>query len=272
VWFVPGWFYRTEPGTGAAFLRQRALLTRLGAEHRLLEVVENGTVEENARHIAREVRALEPGARVILVSASKGGPEAAHALGALLDPDETVPVVAWINVGGLLRGTPLADWATRWPMRWLTPLYYHVQGRDPGASIESLTTEASRARFEQETIPDHVMVINFAGIPLSGDISPGAEFGYTRTRHAGPNDGLTTIVDEIAHGGRTIVQVGLDHYFLDPDLDLKTLALALTVATELDRPLPAACRAAGNRPPAPAVPRGSVRPTPRARGSSAARP
>ena len=38
------------------------------------------------------------------------------------------------------------------------------------------------------------------------------------------------------------VQPGLDHYYRDLELDLKTLALALTVMLELGRPLPAACQ------------------------------
>jgi hypothetical protein len=40
------------------------------------------------------------------------------------------------------------------------------------------------------------------------------------------------------------VQVGLDHYYRDSELDLKTVALALTVVTELGDQLPPSCRAA----------------------------
>lgn len=248
VWFVPGWFYETQPGTGANFFRQRLLLERLGVENRLVPLIENGTVEQNARILAREIRQLASDDAIILVSASKGGPEAAHALGALLTAEEARPVKAWINIGGLLRGSPLADFARSWPIRWLAPLYFWHQGRDPGDSVESLTTERSRARFARETIPEHVALINFAGIPLSGDVSSAAEFGYTRMREGGPNDGLTLIVDELAHGGRTIVQMGLDHYYRDPELDLKTVALALTVITDFGHPLPAACRARSDAP------------------------
>ena len=35
-------------------------------------------------------------------------------------------------------------------------------------------------------------------------------------RPLGPNDGLTPLIDVLAHGGRTIVQLGLDHYYRDP--------------------------------------------------------
>ncbi len=244
ILFAPGWLYRSQLGTGADFARQRALLARLEVESRLLPVIENGTVEANARIIAEQIRGRAAGARpVILVSASKGGPEVAHALGAVLRPEETAAILAWVNVGGLLKGAPLADWASVWPRRWLARLYYWWQGLDPADSIESLTTERSRARFESERIPGHVLILNFVGIPLAGDLSPGAEFGYRRTLASGPNDGLTPIVDEIAHGGLTIVAPGLDHYYRDPELDLKTLALALTVVLELGRPVPASCQA-----------------------------
>ena len=79
-----------------------------------------------------------------------------------------------------------------------------------------------------------MLVVNFVGVPLSGDIVEGAEFGYSVTKRVGPNDGLTPIIDEIAHGGVTVVQVGLDHYYRDPALDVKTVALALTVLCTLD--------------------------------------
>jgi hypothetical protein len=241
IWFVPGWFHETQPGTGANFFRQRLILERLGVENELVPVIENGTVEENAFIIAERIRARDEDDPLILVSASKGGPEVAHALGHLLEPAETRPVLAWINIGGLLRGSPLADLATSWPARWLVPLYFGLEGLDPGESVASLTTARSEARLAAQTVPRHIMLINFAGVPLSGDVSEAAQFGYGWMRELGPNDGLTPIVDELAHGGRTIVQVGLDHYYRDPDLDLKTVALALTVMTELGHELQPAC-------------------------------
>jgi hypothetical protein len=127
------------------------------------------------------------------------------------------------------------------------PLYFEIEGLDPGESIASLTTAKSEERLAAQTIPPHIMLINFTGIPLSGQVSEAAAFGYGRMRELGPNDGLTPITDELAHGGRTIVQVGLDHYYRDPELDLKTVALALTVMTELGHDLPPACRSGTGR-------------------------
>ena len=235
VLFAPGWFYETQPETGGDFRKQRDLLESLDIDTQLIRTVDNGTVEENAAIIAAHIRDIaDSGRKIILVSASKGGPEAAHALGHVLGPAEASPVKAWINVGGILKGSPLADWAVEQPKKWLTRLWFALQGYDVSESVPSMTTMAAEERWRQETIPEHVLVVNFVGVPLSGDIVEGAELGYSVTKRVGPNDGLTPIIDEIAHGGVTVVQVGLDHYYRDPALDVKTVALALTVLRTLD--------------------------------------
>lgn len=232
--FAPGWFYETQPETGGDFGKQRDLFERLGVETQLIRVVDNGTVEENAAIIAAHIRDVAgTGRSIILVSASKGGPEASHALGHVLAPEHTSKVKAWINVGGILKGSPLADWAVEGPKYLLTRIWFAFQGHDVSRSVASMTTVAAERRWRRESIPGHILVVNFVGIPLSGDIVQGAEFGYSVTKRVGPNDGLTPIIDEFAHGGVTVLQPGLDHYYLDPRLDVKTVALALIVLRAL---------------------------------------
>ena len=234
VLFVPGWFYRSDPQTGADFAAQRTLLTDLGIPNQLVVTRENGTIEENARIVAEEIRRVGPAGRgIILVSASKGGPEAAHALGRLLAPHETAAVKAWINVGGILKGSPLADWASAWPTRWLVWLAASHRGRNISESLQSMTTARSLARWRRETLPETIRIVNFVGVPLSGHITADAEFAYARARHAGPTDGHTALIDELAHGGTTVLEVGLDHFYRDPEIDLKTVALGLTVMKEI---------------------------------------
>jgi hypothetical protein len=121
----------------------------------------------------------------------------------------------------------------RGPKRWLVKFVTFAKGWD-FASIESMTTHRSRARFNRLYIPQSILVINYVGIPLSGDITKLAKDGYEDLRGEGPNDGLTLITDEIFPGGITIVEQGLDHYFQDKEIDLKTAALAQTIITRLE--------------------------------------
>lgn len=236
--FVPGWLYRTDTTTGADFARFRTLLAEHGARVALAAVDENGTVEHNAALIAQEVRALRAASAtqsVVLVSASKGGPEAALALSMLNGDPAADAVKAWINVGGLLGGTALADLGLSWPACWLVRLAVLPDGWREGSfdGIRSLTPARSVQRASALRWPAHVLVVSYVAVPLSGQLSAMARDGYSRLRTQGPNDGLTLITDAIAPGGVTIAEFGADHYLRQPDIDRKTLALARAVTRHL---------------------------------------
>ena len=134
VLFAPAWLYRSHPQVGADFARQRRLLERLGIPHRLIPNPESASVEDNAAAIAETVRetGCNEGA-LILVSTSKSGAEVALALSRLLAPEETACVVGWLNAGGALGGTPLADAALRPSASWLTNLVLWLNGWDRAA-------------------------------------------------------------------------------------------------------------------------------------------
>jgi hypothetical protein len=223
--FVPGWLYRAHPTTGADFARFRKLLADHGARTALVETGENAGVEDNATLIAEWIRrAAQSERRIVLVSGSKGGPEAELALSRLRDEPAACSIVAWVNIGGLLRGTPLADFALSWPVRWLVRWAMVPDGSVEG--IESLATERSARRRQALRVPAHVLTIDLVAIPLSGQVSAPARSGYERLRVRGPNDGLTFVIDAIAARGVTIPVLGADHYFRTPDIEAKTLALA----------------------------------------------
>ncbi|MDX2224702.1 MAG: hypothetical protein SFV21_18255 [Rhodospirillaceae bacterium] len=242
VHFVPGWFYRRNPSTGADFAAQRRVLNALGFTHRLIEIDEDGAVEVNAQAIAAHLRRARAGASgIVLVSTSKGGPETAHALGRLMSADEATAVAAWINIGGILGGSPLADTATTWPISWLARLALSWDGIDARASLPSLTSAAAARRLAVERMPGHLRIVNYVGLPVSGQITAEALDGYRRLRRFGPNDGLTPVAEQWRHGGDVIAAPGLDHFYRDPEIDTATAALAFTVFEALGHDRPATC-------------------------------
>ncbi len=224
---IPGWLYRRHPETGANLERELRVLRHAGIDARRIEVDENGSIETNAATIAEQIRRRRE-RRIILISASKGGPETALAL-RMLPPTERQHVVAWVNVGGILRGTALADDALVAPKRWLTGIVLRRRCQ----SVVSMTRGAIMARAHR--IPQPPLIVNYVGIPLSGDVSPRAREGYCALRRDGPNDGLTLITDAIAPDSVTITTIGADHYFQLPDADRRTVALLATVLDLLDR-------------------------------------
>jgi hypothetical protein len=228
--FIPGFHYLTDPTSGADFASERTLMGELGIDVQLATIQEDGTIEENAQIIAQIVRSesrYHP--KLILVSTSKAGPETALALGKMLRPTETACVRAWISVGGLIRGTPLADRAMTWPNSWIVPSIFSMQKVD-FRSVPGLTTRASRARMNNIRLPQHILVVQYVAAPLSGQIAEDVRSRYRYLSKYGPNDGLTLLADELIPGGVTIIELGVDHFYRDPDINVKSLAIANVVA------------------------------------------
>lgn len=209
--------------------KARKIITEAGLENYLIEIEETGTVEENANYLAKEIiRYNHINKNLILVSASSGSPVVLQAIGEFLQPSQLMNVIAWVNIGGILKGSPAADAAVRWPRRWFTKIYLIRKGWRYD-SLESMTTAKSQNRFKRVNLPPHIFYLNYIGIPLSGQVTTLAKERYLSMRAHGPNDGITLIIDEIIPNSVTIVELGSDHYYLDPKIDLKTVALAQLV-------------------------------------------
>jgi hypothetical protein len=227
VLFVPTYLYKRFSFTGADFAAPRAALKKVGFACYFVETQDDGAVEANADLVIAAIRArAQSGRRLIVVSASKSGPEVALAL-TRLGPGESGQVAAWINTVGALQGSPMAD-------ERLAPELEYIVGKVDVAGRESVTTERSRQRFNSFRIPEHVFVVNYFGIPVSGSISFLARRGFFPLRKHGPNDGVLLLSDMIFPGGVTLAELGSDHFLLNDHLDVTAVALAITVIRWLD--------------------------------------
>lgn len=227
VLFVPGWDYVDNGhATGADFAAARKLAAAHGLENRLVPLPPTGSVAQNADAFAAEVRRHAGAGKTILVaSASSAGPAVHFALGGLLGPDERRHVKAWLNLGGILQGTPLIDFMQTPPQSWLFDgvAWYNGWTRD---ALTSMGTREARARFAAlPALPD-VLVVNYVGIPLSGQLGRFSRDKYPLLAGDGPNDGIGLVADVIAPDSLSIVALGSDHFFADdPQIEAKTLAL-----------------------------------------------
>ncbi len=149
---------------------------------------------------------------MILVSTSKAGPETQLALDRLERAGKAGHVAAWVNIGGLLNGTPLADHWEAWPRSWLAALAFAFMGHGT-ESIGSMTTGARRPHFAALRLPAGVLVVTYIGAPRASEVNPGAQNDYAIIAPHGPNDGMTLLADALLPQGITVVERGLDHYF-----------------------------------------------------------
>jgi hypothetical protein len=207
----------------------------MGIANRLAPIDENGAVEGNARIVANTVRqASLQGRRILMVSASKSGPEVAQALGRELSPTECASVVGWVSIGGVVRGTPIADRILAPEVRWLMELKFTLEGFNLQGA-KSMRTDRAGAAFESLTFPSHVRIVAFVPAPVSGNITKRGKFGYLLMRWRGPNDGLVLLADELIPGGSPLLAVGVDHFLENPDRDLWTAAMFRVLMKEIVR-------------------------------------
>ena len=229
VLVVPTYMYKRLFAAGADMAVPRAALQKAGLTCYFVETDDDGPVESNADLVAAAIRThAQSDRRLIILSASKSGPEVALAL-TKLGPNETRHVAAWINAVGALQGTPLAD------DRIFPELEYIVGKLDP-LGTESMTTARSRLRFDTFRIPEHVLVVNYLGIPVSGTVSFWMRRSYSPMRKYGPNDGNVLLADMIFPSGITVFELGADHFMRNRPLDISTVALAITVISWVENP------------------------------------
>ncbi|PVV12587.1 MAG: hypothetical protein B6D72_07525 [gamma proteobacterium symbiont of Ctena orbiculata] len=234
--FVPGWDY-VETGylTGSDFAKPRILATQFGLENYLVELPPTGGVEENASVLANAItKYLGTDKKMLIVGASSAGPAIHLALSDRFTGNEPDSIKAWINLGGILQGSPVVDHYRVWYRRWFLSLVAWHKDWDLEA-ITSMSAKESRRRFAELQIDPDILVINYLGIPLSGQISRYSRDNYPLLRSDGPNDGLTLLTDAIAPQSLTIVALGSDHFFAeDPRIDEKTVALMKLILTYLE--------------------------------------
>lgn len=239
VIFVPGWFYK-ENGheTGSDFHRQLALFKRAGIDATLLEIGDNAAVEDNAALIAAALRKLpNDGRRRVVVSASKSGPEVAMALASLGD-EESAHIAAWVNIGGAVGGSPLADDNGEGLKCSVVKGILFVKGYTMDGLL-SMKTERRRAAMRSARLPSGVFVLNYVPAPMGADVTKRGRDGYDHMKELGPNDGLILLADAVVPGGATVFEPGLDHFLVTDDIDVRTAALvALVDEATRDRTMP----------------------------------
>ena len=236
ILLVPGWDYRANGKvTGSDFAQPRRLLTRVGMDNRLVEIDPVGSVERNAKDVAEAVaRAQDSGRSLILVGPSSAGPAIHLALAELIPAEQRASIKAWVNLGGILQGSPLIEYLQVWPRRWLFDGIVWFKGWKK-ADVMSMSATTSRERFRGLSLPADLFIVNYMGVAMSGELSKYSRDKYPVLRKLGPNDGLTLLTDIIAPGSRTLLALGSDHFFAeDPEIDVKTVAMAHTLIRRLE--------------------------------------
>lgn len=229
VAIVPGAFYRENPRTGADGRVALEVAEQLGLPVEIVPVSSTGALAENA-DVIREWLLAQRGGPLILVSVSKGGSDLKTAL-ARPDAGRVFErVIGWVNLCGILDGTPMADWLLSASLLARANRFvYRIRGR----SLDFLTDLRRQPGCALDfplTLPSHLRAVHVVGFPLRRHL----QNGLVRRCHArlaafGPNDGSMLLADAPGWPGQLCPVWGADHY-LRPRVEVRGLLGALLCA------------------------------------------
>jgi hypothetical protein len=233
---APGAFYREHPQTGADGKRVRAAADALGCRTYLIPTASVGSAAANGRVICDWLLRCSD-ERIVVCSLSKGGADVKMAFGEPDAADAFRNVVAWLNVGGIMRGSPMATWLLQRP--WLALVYrwlFRFRGRDFNF-VRELDRGGGGPLDCSFAPPRHMRVIHVIGFPLVRHIqNPRTRRWHRRLSSFGPNDGATLLSDTCNLPGLILPVWGADHYF-DAEWNQEAIVAALLqhVSATLDR-------------------------------------
>ncbi len=226
VAIVPGAFHRENPRTGADGSLPREVARGLGLPVTTIPVSGSGRLLENARLLARWLSAYA-GPPLLLVSVSKAGGDIKTALA---QPDAAsvfANVKGWINLCGILDGTPMAEWllSTGWLAR-ANRFYYRMRGRSLDF-LEDLRPPPDGALDFPLVLPAGLRAVHVVGFPLRRHLHNGlARRCHERLEPFGPNDGSIVLSGVLRWPGQLCPVWAGDHY-LRPQTDVRPLLAAL---------------------------------------------
>ncbi len=223
---APGAFYKEFSHTGADGRILRDQAAKAGYRTTTIPVASTGTLSGNAAEIC-DWLGRQPDEKIILASVSKGGSDIKYALSLPGAAHAFRNVVAWINVCGILDGSPMVNWVLSRRMRTMFfRSVFWLRGYDFSVIRDLSWGAGSPLDFELQ-LPEHIKMISVVGFPLTSQITNRLSRTFrSRIASQGPNDGSVMLADACKLPGVIYPVWGADHY-MRPSWALRTLALAL---------------------------------------------
>jgi hypothetical protein len=220
---VPGACYVEYPHTGAGGERLRAIAETLGCQTKVVPIESFGSLAENARTICDWLNGCRD-ERLVVVSLSKGGADLKFALARPEAEFAFRRVKGWVNLSGIVHGTPLAGWfLSRSLSRWLLHLLCWYRGYR-FEYLQDLDRRSGGPLDFDLRLPDHLKVLHVVGFPLIRHLSsPLARRTHHRLAPLGPNDGGGIMLADVLRLPGLVYPVwGTDHY-MQPGGDMRPL-------------------------------------------------
>jgi len=236
---APGAFWKEYPHIQADGRLLRSVADECCCRTEMIPVPSSGPLQKNAETIL-DWLSRQPPTPIILTSLSKGGADVKLAM--QQNPAAFEHVVAWINICGMLNGTPLVGHLMSKPVRRsLVRLHFWWSGLD-FQMVRDLDSRADGLLIQPLALPEGVKLISVVGFPLVSHMHNWRSRMWRRALDPlGPNDGGVLLHDVCRLPGHVYPVWGADHYLQPRQFDVGRLAAALLQyiveeRTELNEP------------------------------------
>ena len=208
---VPGFLHKEYPSSGADGRMLIEAAQQRGWPVEVIPVTSTGRLTDNANTIIQWLQA-HADRPIVMASISKGSSDIVAALSDPRADQAFANVVGWVNVCGIIHGSPVVDAISR---KKLLMLFFRAMFAVRGWCFASVTDLAyKRGPLGDElTLPASIKTVHAVGFPLEDD------FVHSRLRkfrnlvgEAGPNDGAILLLDSILAPGVVYPVQGADHY------------------------------------------------------------
>jgi hypothetical protein len=227
---VPGAFHKRFPASGADGRFVRDAAATMGCRADIVPLPDFSSLDDNARDINRWlIDHATPETSLVLVSLSKGGSDIKLAFRRHDAASAFASVTTWINLSGILDGTPLAGWLFAPRLRsWWTRLLLQWRGYNLDI-IRHLDRAHDAPLSKPLALPEHLRAIHVVGFPLREHAANRmARRHHNRLAHLGPNDGAGILLGDAVHWPGQLYPVwGADHYLRPARQDMIRVASAM---------------------------------------------
>ena len=208
---VPGFLHQEFPESGADGRLVIDAAKQIGLDYEILPSPSTGRLVDNAKLLLNYLE-THSDSRLVLASICKGGSEVVAAM--QLEPtcEQFSNVVGWVNVCGVVRGSPVVDRVSKQRLRMLGLRFFFALRRWTMASLLDLRYEGGmlEAGFKP---PSHMNIVHAVGFPTEEDFT----LAKLRSFHhqigdLGPNDGVILLHDALRAAGVVYPVLGADHY------------------------------------------------------------
>jgi hypothetical protein len=223
---VPGAFYVESPHTGADGRLVIEEADRCGCRTALVPLRSFDSLAVNSAILVDWLRTCRE-KRIVLVSLSKGSADVKVALARPEASEAFRNVVAWIDLAGLISGTPLVGWLMRRPLRrFAVRSLFWFKGY-PFSALKDIDRMDDAAPASLR-LPAGLRTIHVIGVPRVRHLTTRlSRRGHRRLSPLGPSDGAILLGDATRLPGLVYPIWGADHYLRPPGRDLRPLIARL---------------------------------------------